>query len=139
MPNPAPVLRDQQTYAIIGAAMAVHRQLGNGFLEAACREALLSELTLRSIPCSAEVGLPVMFNGRRLRTSFRADLVCFDEIIVELKTIRSVEGPEQGRVLNYLKASGLRRALLLNFGSRSLEYRRLIWSPPHPSHPSQSV
>ena len=119
--------------------MAVHRQLGNGFLEAVYREALHAELTSRHIPFAAEVHLPIVFNGRRLSTSFRADLVCYDQVIVELKALREVGGPEEAQVLNYLKASGLGRALLLNFGSPSLTYCRLVWSPNHPNHRSPSV
>jgi len=120
---------DPQTYAIIGAAMDVHRLLGHGFLEAVYREALRTELGERGISFRAEVPLPITYKGRRLPISFRADLICFDQVLVEHKALRSVGGPEEAQVLNYLRASGLSRALLLNFGAPSLEFRRLIWSP----------
>jgi GxxExxY protein len=117
-----------QTFALIGAAMEVHSQLGHGFLEGVYREAIQRELTARSIPFQSEVHLPVLFRGTRLRTCFRADLICFEEVLVELKALGRLTGAEDAQVLNYLKASGLKRALLLNFGAPRLEYRRLIWS-----------
>jgi GxxExxY protein len=120
--------RDPQTFALIGAAMEVHGQLGQGFLEAVYREALERELAARSIQFRAEVHLPVLFKGTRLRISFRADLICFEEVLVELKALGRLTGAEDAQVLNYLKASGLQRALLLNFGAPRLEYRRLVWS-----------
>jgi GxxExxY protein len=124
--------QDPQTYAIIGAAMDVHRRLGHGFLEVVYREALRAELGMRGIPFLTELQFPVNYKGRRLTTGFRADLVCFEQVIVELKALQRVGGPEEAQVLNYLKASGLSRALLLNFGAPSLEFRRLIWSAHQP-------
>ena len=125
--------QDPQTYAIIGAAMEVHRHLGAGFLEAVYRDALWWELESRGIPFQVEVPLPIYFKKVRLQTVFRADLICYREIIVELKALHSIGGHEVAQVLNYLKASGLPRGLLLNFGAPRLEYRRLIFSPKQPS------
>ncbi|MDK2857592.1 MAG: hypothetical protein PWQ89_711 [Verrucomicrobiota bacterium] len=85
---------DKQTYAIIGAAMAVHRELGHGFLEAVCR----------------------------------ADFVCFGEVIVELKALQRLTGVEEAQVINYLQATGLQRGLLLNFGTPSLQHKRLVFN-----------
>jgi GxxExxY protein len=127
---------DSQTFAIIGAAMEVHRHLGPGFLEAVYREAVRWELGDRHIPFQTEVHLPIQFKGRQLVTGYRADLVCYGQIIVELKALRHISSSEEAQVLNYLKASGLSRALLLNFGTKSLQCRRFVWSvhQPAPRH-----
>ena len=96
--------RDEQTYAIIGAAMAVHGELGHGFLEPVYQEALEREFVARSIPCEREYPLPIHYRGKPLNTTYRADFVCHGSLIVELK------------------------ALLLNFGSQRLEYKRLVFN-----------
>ena len=118
--------RDPETYAIIGAAMMVHRLLGKGFLEAVYREALWAELELRGIPFRREVEIPVYYRGLRLDTRYRADLVCFDGVLVELKALTRLTEVDDSQIINYLKASQLARGLLLNFGSTSLQYRRFV-------------
>ena len=118
--------RDEQTYAIIGAAIDVHKELGHGFLEAAYQEALEVEFKLREIPHRREESVPIYFKGKRLETVYRADFICFDSIIVELKAIAVMSGVEEAQVIHYLKATGLNKALLINFGKPSLEYRRLV-------------
>jgi GxxExxY protein len=120
--------RDPETYAIIGAAMEVHRQLGHGFLEAVYQEALAIEMTKRNIPFERELTGPVEYKGQRLQCSYRADFVCFDKVVVELKAINQLTGADEAQVINELKATGLCRGLLLNFGSPSLEYKRLVFN-----------
>ena len=117
---------DPQTYAIIGAAMDVHRQLGPGFLEAVYHEALVVELNLRKIPFSHEMELPIYYRGNVLPCAYRADFVCYGEIIVELKALGKLTGAERSQVINYLKATKLCRALLINFGQSSLAYERIV-------------
>jgi GxxExxY protein len=118
--------RDQQTFAIIGAAMEVHGLLGPGLPETAYCGALVIEFGLRDIPFFTEVPCPVVYKGRKLPGHYRADFVCFDRVVVEVKA-RTTMGPaEYAQVLNYLKASGRRVGLLLNFATPKLDYRRFV-------------
>ena len=118
--------RDPQTYAILGAAMEVHRRLGSGFLEVVYQEALEVEFGERSVPFQREVEIPIMYRDRQLACTYRADFVCFGDVIVELKALRQVTDVERAQVVNYLKATGLQRALLLNFGTSGLEHKRFV-------------
>lgn len=121
--------RDPQTHAIIGAAMEVHSELGAGFLESVYQEALLREFEERGIPFAAEVELPIEYKGERLNTCFRADFICYGEVVVELKALKALSGVEESQLLNYLKATGHERGLLLNFGSPRLEVKRMVFTP----------
>ena len=118
--------RDARTHAIIGAAMEVHRQLGRGFLESVYHEALAFEMTSRDIPFAREVDLDVQYKGRSLPCVFKADFVCFGEIILELKAITELSAKEHSQIINYLKATNLATGLLINFGGKSLEFKRFV-------------
>jgi len=118
----------QETYNIIGAAMEVHTVLGNGFLEGVYHDALIVEFERRKIPYKHEVPLPLMYKGVQLSKNYIADFFCYDKIVVELKAVSGLSSDHSSQVLNYLKASGLKIGLLLNFGGSSLENKRLIMS-----------
>jgi GxxExxY protein len=118
--------RDPETYAIIGAAMEVHAVLGNGFLEAVYQDALAMEFKARSIPYDREQAIPVFYKGQKLGTPYRADFVCYGSVIVELKALKALSAVESAQVLHYLKATGFERALLINFGTSRLDYKRFV-------------
>ena len=118
--------KDPRTYKIIGAAMEVHKSLGCGFLEAVYHEALEREFQINEIPFKRESQIPIKYKGVDLATNYRADFVCFDDIIVEIKALKSLSNIEEAQILNYLKATGLMIGVLINFGSNSLEYKRYI-------------
>ncbi len=106
--------------------MEVHRVLGYGFLEAVYQEALSLEFACRSLPFIREVALPVKYKSSVLACAYRADFVCFCEIIVEIKALDNLSGSHQAQVINYLRATGFKRAVLLNFGTGRLEYTRVV-------------
>jgi GxxExxY protein len=126
---------DPETYAIIGAAMEVHRELGCGYLEAVYRRALEIEFENRQIAFTNEVNIPIRYKAQSLALGYRADFVCFDTILVEIKALDGLGPVEQAQVLNYLKGAGLKRGLLLNLGQTSLQCRRLVRGLPRAEDP----
>ena len=122
---------DRQTFDIIGAAMDVHRELGPGFHERVYREPLGIELARRHVPYKREVRFRIPYKGALLTASFRADFVCFDAVLVEIKALPTLTPRDVAQVLNYLRASNLHRALLINFGATTLQYRRIVHSLEH--------
>ncbi|MEM9419117.1 MAG: GxxExxY protein [Planctomycetota bacterium] len=120
--------RDEQTYAIIGAAMEVHRHLSSGFLEAVYHDALSIEFETREIPFVREPDLPVMYKGKVLGSPYRADFLCYDRVVVEIKAVSDLNRAHEAQIIHYLRATGRPIGLLLNFGSSSLQHRRFIQS-----------
>jgi GxxExxY protein len=115
-----------ETYSIIGAAMETHKVLGCGFLEPVYQEALEVEFGLQNIPFAREVILPIHYKGQLLQKTYIADFICYDKIVVELKSLSGLTGEHQAQVLNYLKAGNYKLGLLINFGKKSLDYKRVI-------------
>ena len=113
------------TYAIIGAAMEVHRVLGSGFLESVYEEALAHEFDLRGISYDRQAQLAVRYKDI-VAGEFRADFLIEGKVVVELKAIKALSSVEEAQLLNYLKGTGYRVGLLLNFGGSSLEHKRRI-------------
>jgi GxxExxY protein len=121
--------KDPETFAIIGAAMEVHRELGRGFLELVYQTALALAFQERGIPFKAEVALPIRYRNKLLSCAYRADFVCFESVVVETKAITTLTGADEAQLINELKATGLQRGLLLNFEAASLEHKRFVFSP----------
>ena len=117
-------IRDPKTFAIIGAAMEVHREMGCGFLERVYQESLAVELAIRKIPFQREIELPVKYKGQPLDAIYKPDFICYESVIVETKALSLITGLEAAQLLNYLKITGYRVGLLINFGMTSLEYER---------------
>jgi GxxExxY protein len=122
------LLYREEVYAIVGAAMEVHHELsGAGFYEGVYQEALEIELGLRTIPFEPQKELPITYKGRLLRKKYLADVICFGKIIVEIKCAECLTTQDEAQVLNYLKATGMRAALLFNFGNcGALEWKRFV-------------
>ena len=121
------LLYKEEVFAIVGAAMEVYNQLGHGFYEGVYQEALEIELQKRNIPFCAQVSLRVSYKGMPLKKEYVADLVCFDKIIVELKAEDVLTNRETAQALNYLKATGYRLAVIINFGNKSgLDWKRVV-------------
>lgn len=118
--------RDAQTFAIIGAAMRVHTALGHGFLERVYQEALAIEFEVAGIPFMRESSCEIRYRDRVLACGYIADFVCFGEIIVELKALDELTDQHRSQVLNYLKATKFKRAVLLNLGTAKLQYERIV-------------
>jgi GxxExxY protein len=116
----------KQCFDIIGCCMDVHNELGCGFLEAVYQEALEIVLIEKNIPHQREKVLDVNFRGRPLIKKYVTDFLCFDEVIVELKAADVMTDQDLAQVLNYLKASGKKIGLLVNFGTTRLQYKRVI-------------
>ena len=116
-----------EVYAVVGAAIEVQKVLGLGFLEPVYQEAMEIELKLRSVPFQAQVPLVVLYKGQELTRQYIADLVCYGQIIVELKALERLSGWEEAQLLDYLKATSFPVGLLINFGgSTKLESKRFV-------------
>jgi len=119
----------EEVYAMVGAAIEVHRELGVGFLEAVYQEAMERELALRGIAFEAQRELVIHYKGQPLGKSYVCDILSFGNVLVELKAMDRLTGREEAQVINYLKSSGLLVGVLINFGSHGkLEWRRLVKS-----------
>ena len=120
------LLLKDEVYRVIGACIEVQREKGHGFDEAIYQECLEIELETQGIPFESQPEFPVEYKGRRLRKSFRPDLLCFGELVVELKALERLTSREESQLLNYLKSSRKPVGLVVNFGSfPKLEWKRM--------------
>jgi GxxExxY protein len=122
---------DELSGRVIGAAMRVHAALGPGFTEAVYQNALAIEMALDGIPFEREETLEVRYRGEGIG-AYRVDLLVDRRLILELKAVRTILPEHEGQVVNYLTATGLEQALLLNFGTRSLQIKKKFRSPRQP-------
>ena len=120
------IIFKEESYKIIGICMNIHSTLGNGFLEAVYSEVLEKEFIKNNIPYQREVKLDVFFNGEKLDKKYKADFICFDNIILEIKAVSFIHENFTKQTLNYLKATDKKLGLLINFGEKSLKYKRII-------------
>lgn len=117
----------EEVYQVIGAAMDVYYELGRGFLEPVYQEALQIELGRRNIPFEPQQPLKILYKGQPLKKEYVADVICFGQIIAELKVCDGLTGREVAQLINYLKATGMHVGLLINFGSPvKLEWKRYV-------------
>ena len=123
------ILYKEESYAIVGACFEVYNELGCGFLEPIYQECLERELTSRNIPFTSQPTLDLWYKGQRLDLLYKADLLCFEAIIVEIKAVRQLTDEHRAQVHNYLKATGCKLGLLVNFGHHpKLESERIVRS-----------
>ena len=118
----------EEVYAIVGVAMDVHTTLGSGFLEPVYQEVMEIESTSRGLPFVSQKVLQIRYKDHVLKKEYIADLIYFDQVIVELKALDRLSGREESQLLNYLKATGMKVGVLINFGSHpKLEWKRLVF------------
>jgi len=121
------VIYKEESYKIVGAAFEVYNKLGHGFLEAVYQEALEIEFQRQGIPYEREKELKISYDDVELKQTYKADFVCYDKIIVELKAVSALEDAHRSQVYNYLHATGFKLGILLNFGkSGGLEKERIV-------------
>ncbi len=111
------ILFKEECYQIQGAVFEVYREMGCGFLEAVYQECLEKELKKRGVPFVAQQELQLLYKGEPLRQTYKPDLICYGQIIVELKAVKEIAPEHKAQVLNYLKATGMKLGLLVNFGT----------------------
>ena len=121
------IVYSQESYKIIGAAFNVYNKLGQGFLEAVYQECLELEFKKQGIPYEREKEIKIYYDGQELKQTYRADFVCYDKIIVELKAVPGLDDAHHSQVYNYLHATNIKLGILLNFGSsEGLEKDRIV-------------
>ena len=122
----AKLIYEDESFKIIGACMEVHKELGSGFLEGVYQEALAVEFKKQNIPFEREKEINISYKGINLNKKYISDFICNDKILLELKALSKLTSEHESQVLNYLKATGFKLGLLINFGEPSLKVKRII-------------
>lgn len=120
------ILYKEESYRIIGSCMAVHRSLGPGFAESLYQEALTKQFKKDGVPYKKEVKIEVYFEGEKLKKYFRADYICYDKIVLELKAHPFIHQNNISQVRSYINSADLKLGIVVNFGEKSLTYKRVI-------------
>ena len=121
------ILKDE-VYAVIGAAIEVHRVMGPGFLEPVYQEAMEIESKTRQLSFKSQPVLQIRYKEHTLKKEYIPDFIFYDQIIVEIKALDRLSGKEESQILNYLKATGHKVGVLINFGSHpKLEWKRFVY------------
>ena len=116
MRNQQALLYKNEVFSIQGAIFDVYREMGCGFLEAVYQECLEKEFQAREIPFASQQILSLKYKRKRIKQTYHPDFICYDKIIIELKAVKELAKIHEAQLHNYLKASGLRLGLLVNFG-----------------------
>jgi GxxExxY protein len=125
--NDDKIVYKDESYAILGACFEVYKEKGCGFLEAVYQECLEIELALQNIPFQPQSELALQYKGRTLKQKYIPDVICYGKIIVELKAVKELADEHRAQVHNYLKATGMKLGLLVNFGHYpKVEYERIV-------------
>jgi GxxExxY protein len=107
---------EKESYVIRGAVFEVYHEMGCGFLEPVYQECLEIELDFKNIPYISQQNLKLVYKDKKLKQTYKPDLICFEKIIIELKAVKEISDKHRAQVHNYLKATGLKLGLLVNFG-----------------------
>ena len=124
--NNQKLLLKEECYKIIGACMTVHNELGSGLLEPIYQEALEEEFKILKIPYTREKFLEVFYKNIKLNKKYQTDFICYNNIVIELKAVTSINDIHRSQLINYLNITKLKVGLLINFSNKSLEYQRLV-------------
>ncbi len=123
----AEIILKEESYKIIGACMEVHKELGMGFREIVYKDALEMEFKENNIKFSREKQYDIFYKGKKLPRKYYADFVVFDSIILEVKAAITIVNPFVYQTINYLKTSGMKLGIIVNFGEKSLTYKRVVF------------
>ena len=122
----AVIIYKLESFEIMGACFEIYKEKGSGFVESVYQECLEIELGLRNIPFKAQQELPLTYKGRPLRSKFKPDFICYDKIVLEIKAVSGLTDEHRAQVQNYLRATGMKLGLLVNFGHYpKVDYERI--------------
>jgi GxxExxY protein len=121
------IIFKEESYLVMGACFEVYKQMGCGFLEPVYQECLEKELLIRAIPFRTQVELELRYKTEPLKQKYKPDFICYEKIIIEIKSLKSLNDEHRAQVYNYLKATGFKLGLLVNFGhNQQVQYERIV-------------